>query len=348
MHAYERLQQLHDWLRLDLGWRDAEVAVASADASFRRYFRVATPEGPVIAMDAPPGKEDLGPFLAVQALLAGACVHVPQLLAQAPERGFLLLEDLGSTPLLTALREGQDPQALYGDALRALAGLQCRAASVADQLPPYDEALLRREMRLLPDWYCARHLGLALTDAEQALLVATEDLLVREALAQPRVFVHRDYHSRNLMVTPRHSPGIIDFQDAQHGPAAYDLASLLKDCYVAWPRAQLEAWVAQFRALLQAEGSVGVALAGPDLPSYLRWVDLIGLQRHLKVLGIFARLFWRDGKAGYLDDLPLTLRYVREASAAFPELAAFHDFVETRLAPGLAEANARARAGAAS
>ncbi|MFM1885775.1 MAG: hypothetical protein RL026_932 [Pseudomonadota bacterium] len=348
MHADLRLQLIHDWLHLDLGWSGFSVVPASADASFRRYFRVSHQGRSHIVMDAPPDKEDVRPYLAVSDLLAGAGVHVPEVQARDTARGLLLLEDLGHTHLLTALQAGGDPDALYTDALVALAGLQCRGAAVAAQLPPYDAAVLRREMQLLPDWYLARHLQQPLTAAEQSLWEDTQALLLREIEAQPRVFVHRDYHSRNLMVTGERSPGVIDFQDALHGPAAYDLASLLKDCYVAWPRARLEAWVAQFRALLQEQGPHGAALAGPDLATHLRWLDMVGLQRHLKVLGIFARLFWRDGKPGYLDDLPRTLAYVREAAGLHPELAAFRDFVDTRLAPGLEAANARARAAAVS
>jgi aminoglycoside/choline kinase family phosphotransferase len=251
-----------------------------------------------------------------------------------------LLEDLGSTHLLTCLGAGAAPGPLYDDALDALALMQLRGNDAAMQLDPYDATVLRREMRLMPEWFCERHLGLALDPSEQALLSATEDFLIAEALAQPQVFVHRDYHSRNLMVLPERSPGVIDYQDALRGPAAYDVVSILKDCYVAWSRDRVEAWIESFRARLIARGGGG--LAATSLAEYLRWFDFIGLQRHIKVLGIFARLNWRDRKAGYLADLPRVLDYVRATTAVYPELAAFRRFVETRLVPGLPAANARA------
>jgi aminoglycoside/choline kinase family phosphotransferase len=195
---------------------------------------------------------------------------------------------------------------------------------------------------LLPDWYCRHHLQFEPDATALQIMHATFERLVSEALAQPQVFVHRDYHSRNLMITAQRSPGVIDFQDALHGPVGYDLASILKDCYVGWPRAQVEAWVAGHRERLLAGGAEGRALAGGSPAQFLRWFDMIGLQRHIKVLGIFARLYWRDGKTGYLADLPRTLAYVQEAAHAYPELAAFAEFVDQRLAPGLAAANARA------
>jgi aminoglycoside/choline kinase family phosphotransferase len=209
-------------------------------------------------------------------------------------------------------------------------------------LAPYDAAVLQRELRLCPEWYLARHLGLEPTAEDREIFASAEAFLVREALAQPVVLVHRDYHSRNLMVTRGRSPGIIDFQDALAGPVGYDLASLLEDCYIAWPRTRVTGWLRDYRARLAAEG--GPAGAGDD--EFLRWFDAIGLQRHIKVLGVFARLWHRDGKIGYLDDLPLTLAYVLEAAARFPELAHFHAWAQRRLAPGLAAATARARAAA--
>jgi aminoglycoside/choline kinase family phosphotransferase len=201
-------------------------------------------------------------------------------------------------------------------------------------------------MQLLPDWYCRHHLQFEPGDGDMALLQETFDLLIDESLAQPQVFVHRDYHSRNLMVTARHSPGVIDFQDALRGPVGYDLASILKDCYVDWPRAQVEAWVAGYRDRLLAGTPGSRALAGDSAAQFLRWFDLIGLQRHIKVLGIFARLCWRDGKTGYLADLPRTLGYVQQVAHAYPELEPFARLVDQRLAPGLAAANARALAAA--
>ena len=345
MPADPRLELLSRWLAAQGGFDTDSIRTASADASFRRYFRLRHADGSSwIAMDAPPDKEDLPTYLAVTRLLEGCGVHVPHVRAADTTAGFALLEDLGNTHMLTALGQGADPDRLYGEALDALAVLQLGGDAASRQLPPYDRAVLLREMRLLPEWYCGRHLGLTLSAAEQALVERTFDWLADAALAQPQVFVHRDYHSRNLMVLPRRSPGVIDFQDALRGPVGYDLASILKDCYVEWPRARVEGWLEGYRERLLSGGEAGRALAGESFAQFRRWFDVIGLQRHLKVLGIFARLFWRDGKPGYLGDLPLTLSYVRAAAASIPELAEFSAFVETRLAPGLDGANARALA----
>jgi aminoglycoside/choline kinase family phosphotransferase len=253
------------------------------------------------------------------------------------ERGLLLLEDLGSTQYLTRLNAGDDPDALYGDALQALALIQVRGRDSAAELAPYDRAALIREMALLPEWFIAKHLAIELTAEEKAVIEAAFEFLVREALAQPVVFVHRDYHSRNLMVTRANNPGVIDFQDALAGPVGYDLVSLLKDCYISWPRERVERWVNAYREQL-------LKLGGPSTGSereFLRWFDLIGVQRHLKVLGIFARLWYRDGKPGYLADLPLTLEYVRATCALYPELAALSGIVERHFVPGLPLANER-------
>jgi aminoglycoside/choline kinase family phosphotransferase len=349
MPADIRLQTLHDWLDREVGVSVLEIRPASADASFRRYFRVWSTAGQTrVAMDAPPEHEDLAAYLRVSRLLESCGVHVPHVHAQDLGRGFALLEDLGSRHLLTALAEGGDSEQLYADALDELLRLQLAGEAASHQLPPYDRAVLMREMQLLPDWYCRRHLGVEPSSTQMQQLHATFEWLAQEALMQPQVFVHRDYHSRNLMITPDRSPGVIDFQDALRGPVGYDLASILKDCYVEWPRARVESWVAKFRAGLQAGGAQGASLAGSSDAEFLRWFDLIGLQRHLKVLGIFARLFWRDGKSGYLADLPRTLNYVRATARMYPELTDFSGFVEQHLAPGLADANARALSAAQS
>ena len=340
-----RIAQLRDWLRTLGGYDPGSLAVASADASFRRYFRLRRETGEsLIAMDAPPEHEDLQAYLRVSALLEGCGVHVPRVFRADIALGFAVLEDLGNTHMLTRLGQGADAGKLYADALDALAGLQLAGDAASCALPPYDHAVLMREMQLLPDWYCQRHLQLELTDDEARMLQRTFEWLAAQALAQPQVFVHRDYHSRNLMVTPERSPGVIDFQDALRGPVGYDLASVLKDCYVDWPRERVVDWVAGFRSRLLAGGAAGRILAGGSTEEFLRWFDLIGLQRHIKVLGIFARLCWRDGKTGYLADLPRTLAYVQRAARQFPELAGFSRFVDARLAPGLGAANARAMA----
>jgi hypothetical protein len=337
-----RQQAIHDWLRDDLGVTNYTLASASADASFRRYFRVTESGTSRIVMDAPPDKEDIGPYLAVTELLAACDVHVPAVHAVDRQRGFVLLEDLGRTHYLTRLDAGGDVDSLYGAALDSLLRIQVKGQAGAARLAPYDAAVLDREMDLMPEWFLGRHLQLTLTAEERATIARAQSFLRAECLAQPTVFVHRDYHSRNLMVLEKGGPGIIDFQDALCGPVGYDLVSLLKDCYVAWPRARVEGWLRGYRDALVARG--GAALAGADFREFLRWFDAVGLQRHIKVLGIFARLNWRDGKPGYLGDLPRTLDYTREAAALFPELRDFSTFLETRVAPELPRANARARA----
>jgi aminoglycoside/choline kinase family phosphotransferase len=337
-----RLLLLTRWIGQFPDFDARTIEVASADASFRRYFRLRRHDGHNwIAMDAPPDREDLATYLRVASLLEGSGVHVPHVLAADTGQGFALIEDLGTTPLLAVLRGSAQGAGHYADALDMLARLQLHGDAASRSLPPYDHATLVREMQLLPDWYC-RHLDLELTAAETQLLTATFEWLAARAGEQPLVFVHRDYHSRNLMVTSERSPGVIDFQDALRGPVGYDLASILKDCYIEWPRAQVVQWVNEYRARLLAGGAAGRQLAGESAGQFLAWFDLIGLQRHIKVLGIFARLFWRDGKTGYLADLPRTLRYAQQAARLFPELAAFADFVDARLAPGLPAANDRA------
>ncbi len=334
-----RMELIRDWLAGELGWpRDCRLEPASADASFRRYFRVWKTTGVTrVVMDAPPDREDTRPYLQVTRLLQGCGVHVPEVEAADTQRGLLLLEDLGSTHMLARLRGGGDPGLLYDQALAALAQIQLRGGAGARELQTYGAEALEREMRLLPDWFCAYHLQLSLDAGTEALLAEAFAFLVRELVAQPRVLVHRDYHSRNLMITLEHSPGIIDFQDAVCGPIGYDLVSLLKDCYVSWPRARVVAWLEQYRLQLAAAGAGSGAGSG----EFLRWFELAGLQRHIKVLGIFARLWYRDGKSAYLADLPLTLEYVRDAAARYDELARFSAWVESALVPRLGAANAR-------
>jgi aminoglycoside/choline kinase family phosphotransferase len=329
---------IHDWVAGPLKLNATTLAPASSDASFRRYFRVTTADGRTfIVMDAPPGKEDVRPYLKVSSLLESVGVHVPHVHEQDVERGLLLLEDLGATLYLARLNAGGDPDSLYGDALNALATIQLQGRDAAAELAPYDGEALRREMALMPEWFCARHLGLNDVAAEQGVIAAAFELLIEEALAQPQVFVHRDYHSRNLMVIRERNPGVIDFQDAVRGPIGYDLVSLLKDCYISWPRERVERWVSGYRALLAKRGGP----IGKDEREFLRWFDLIGVQRHIKVLGIFARLWYRDGKNGYLRDLPLTLEYVRDTCRRYGELAELSRLVEERFVPELPRANAR-------
>lgn len=332
-----RLALLQGWLTRDLALRPQRIEPASSDASFRRYFRVVCDESTLVAMDAPPAMEDVRPYLRVTALLEALGIHVPHVYETDVAQGFVLLEDLGSTHYLARLGAGGDPQSLYGDALQALAEIQLRGAAAAAELAPYDRAPLARELAEMPEWFLERHLALELTSADREMIAAAFEFLIAEALSQPEVFVHRDYHSRNLMVLGERNPGVIDFQDALRGPIGYDLASLLKDCYISWPRQRVLEWVHGYRSLLQSRG--GRVGGGPA--QFLRWFDLIGAQRHIKVLGRFARLWYRDGKPGYLRDLPLTLDYVREVCRLYPELAALSDFIERRATPELPRANER-------
>lgn len=337
-----RLVLLRRWIEALFATSDFDLAPASADASFRRYFRVTRGERTWIAMDAPPDKEDVAPYVRVAAMLADIGVNAPRVMERDLEQGFLLNSDLGSRTYLMDLEAGSDPQRLYGDAMDALVSIQARGIAHARELPPYDDALLRREMSLFPDWFCARHLGLELASEDLAILADAFDVLSAQALQQPRVFVHRDYHSRNLMVGDgaRYgvNPGVLDFQDAVCGPATYDLVSLLRDCYIAWPRERVHAWVAEFRSRAQSNG-VDV---GASESEFLRWFDWMGVQRHLKAIGIFARLWRRDGKPGYLKDIPRTLSYVRETCAAYRELRSLGAFIDRRIAPALAaQASAR-------
>jgi aminoglycoside/choline kinase family phosphotransferase len=347
-----RLTLIRTWLTRDLGWRVGRISVASADASFRRYFRISRgdvdPAGwapradTLIVMDAPPGKEDIAPYLKVSTLLEQAGAHVPHVHASDARRGFVVMEDLGNTQYLSVLRSGRGVDKLYGDALTTLANIQVRGLRASQQLAPYDREPLERELNLMPEWFLVKHLGLELTPEERALLTVTFEFLINEAMLQPQVFVHRDYHSRNLMLLPPSierggGPGVIDFQDALRGPIGYDLVSLLKDCYISWSRERVERWVKGYRRVL---GSLG-ANVGDSEYQFVRWFDLIGVQRHVKVLGIFCRLWHRDGKVGYLADLPLTFEYVVDTCRRYPELVEFGRWLEWRIAPQLAAANER-------
>lgn len=304
----ERQQQIADWLAAHWPGRRFTLVPASADASFRRYFRVTLDDGrTAIVMDAPPAHEDCRPWLHVQKLFSAAGVHVPAVLAQDLERGFLLLSDLGSTTYLAAL-DADNAAALYRDAIAALVKIQ--QASRPGLLPDYDRTLLKREIDLFAEWYLARHHQLTLTGAMHAELETVFEHILAVNLAEPRVFVHRDYHSRNLMRIEQSgaaNPGIIDFQDAVYGPISYDLVSLLKDAYITWDEEIALDWLIRYWE--QARGA-GLPVAA-DFTAFHRSYEWMGLQRHLKVLGIFARLHHRDGKDGYLQDLPAVERHVR-------------------------------------
>lgn len=309
----DRLQLLENWLQKQLPGQVFTVAPASADASFRRYFRVTSGDKTSIAMDAPPEHEDCTPFVQVAQLLTEA-VHVPDIIARDAAQGFLLLSDLGDTTYLHALnREPETASSLYAAATDAL--VQMQLIRQLDSLPAYDEKLLRFELGLFPDWYVARHLQAALTDDQQAVLEQTFDRIVRNNLAQPRVFVHRDYHSRNLMVTTP-NPGVLDFQDAVAGPITYDLVSLLKDAYIQWDEERILDWAIRY---WERARKTGLPVAG-DFGEFYRDFEWMGVQRHIKVLGIFARLCYRDGKAAYLNDMPRVMHYLRKACERYQEL----------------------------
>jgi aminoglycoside/choline kinase family phosphotransferase len=314
-----RLNTLIQWLKgLEPSWQlDLDtLAPASADASFRRYFRIESKNpkfATLIVMDAPPQHEPLDAFLKVDLLLSDAGLNVPKILEKNIAEGFLLLNDLGTTTYLDELNEATADH-LYKDATHAL--VQMQLASKPDVLPNYDEALLQRELDLFPDWYLKKHLGIELNEVQQAQLKKSFELIIENNLAQAKVYVHRDYHSRNLMVTKEDNPGVIDFQDAVYGPITYDASSLWRDAYIAWPEEKVLDWVIQF----WEEGRrTGLPMPN-DFGQFYRDFEWMGLQRHLKVLGIFARLFHRDGKDGYLKDIPLVLKYAIATANRYIEL----------------------------
>jgi aminoglycoside/choline kinase family phosphotransferase len=312
-YADPRLTALADWLRGPLGSERFAIRPASEDASFRRYFRVEHGGGTCIAMDAPPPMENCRPFVHVAQLLRDAGVHAPVVHAQALDRGFLLLEDLGTSTYLARLDAGS-ADALYLDAIDAL--IRFQGASREGELPPYDEALLRRELDLFPEWYVARHVGHVLDDAQRASLEGVFARVLANNLAQPRVFVHRDYHSRNLMVCEP-NPGVLDFQDAVYGPVTYDLVSLLRDAYIAWEEERQIDWAVRYWERARAARLP----VDPDFGNFWRDFEWMGVQRQIKVLGIFARLCHRDGKSGYVNDMPLVMKYLRGACGRYRELA---------------------------
>lgn len=314
----ERSKLLNQWLE-QLDYRDYALSRASEDASFRSYWRLKTAAESLIVMDAPPDKEPCDQFIRVAQKLRAAGLNAPEIIAQNHDQGFLVLTDFGSRDYLSALDE-QSEATLYADALAALLMMQTRID--AADLPPYDEALLNREMDLFHDWFLVRLLGIELDPVQQSSWQSIRRDLVANALAQPQVFVHRDYHSRNLMTLERNNPGILDFQDAVQGPLTYDLVSLLRDCYIAWPPARVEQLALDYFEFARVSGLVDV-----DAGQFLHWFNLMGLQRHLKAVGIFSRLNIRDGKAGYLKDIPRTLDYIYQVSGAEPDMSALAELL---------------------
>ena len=326
-----RLNTLCDWLKgLQPSWQlDLDtLAPASADASFRRYFRIESKNpdfGTLIIMDAPPQHEPLDAFIQVDFLLSEAGLNVPKILEKNTAKGFLLLNDLGNKTYLAELND-ETANHLYQDATHAL--IQMQLASKPNVLPNYDEALLQRELDLFPEWYLRKHLEIELTDVQQAQMKQSFKLIIENNLAQAKVYVHRDYHSRNLMVTEKNNPGVLDFQDAVYGPITYDAASLWRDAYIAWPEERVIDWVIKF----WEQGRKAGLPMPDDFGQFYRDFEWMGLQRHLKVLGIFARLFHRDGKDGYLKDIPLVLKYAIATANRYIELKPLARLLEsTRL-----------------
>lgn len=319
-----RAKALLQWLTCDISLQIEAIEPASSDASFRRYFRVWHTKGCDVVMDAPPDKENTLPFIHCAELLRKTGVHVPAIFQQNIPQGFLLLEDLGSCCYLDRL-DDDNVDALYQSALDSLFKLQSRIDIHSCGLPIYDKALLERELSIFYEWFLEKRLGIVLPIAIRDTL---NSCLVESALQQPRVAVHRDFHSRNLMVLPENSPGVIDFQDAVVGPITYDLVSLLRDCYACWPEARVYEWLSvYYRRLLAAR------LVDVELPRFKLWFDLMGLQRHLKAVGIFSRLQLRDDKPGYLSDIPRTMAYISAVCDLYAELDSFNAFLKQQILP---------------
>lgn len=314
----KRIKQLEQWLTSVISEPIESIEPASEDASFRRYFRVVTAQNSYVVMDAPPLKEPVSQFIYVDELLRSVNVHAPEIIERNTEDGFLLLEDLGNRLYLSELNQAAD--GLYSAAIDTLIKIQSVSLDGTESdIPYYNRDLLKQELGLFEDWYLRRHMDIELSEQQRLIWEDTQLFLITECLNQPQVLVHRDYHSRNLMIVDDNSPAVIDFQDMVIGPMAYDLASLFKDCYIEWPRAQQHVWLAKY--LLAAKTALPSTKVNFD--DLVRWVDLTGLQRHLKVLGIFCRLNYRDQKPQYLDDLPLVKNYVLEVVDLYPELKNF-------------------------
>jgi aminoglycoside/choline kinase family phosphotransferase len=317
-----RLVELERWLGAQFPRIAFTLAPASADASFRRYFRARLADGrSYIGMDAPPPQEDCAPFVRIAALMRAAGLNAPEVLAQDLERGFLMLTDLGSTSYLQALRE-QAPAPLFHDAIDAL--VRWQLATRPGELPPYDAALLRRELDLFPDWYLARHREAALDGEQKSALEKVFRALLDSALAQPRVYVHRDYMPRNLMLC-NPNPGVLDFQDAVEGPISYDIVCLMRDAFISWDEEQVVDWTVRYWEKARKAGLP----VEPDFGEFWRAFEWMGLQRHLKVLGIFARLNYRDGKPAYLADTPRFIGYARAVARRYNVLAPLARLLDT-------------------
>lgn len=322
-----RFELMLDWLKFFSPGNVLSVEYASGDASFRRYFRIALADRNLIVMDAPPEVENIHSFIRVCKLLDVAGVNVPEIIEVNESQGFLLLGDLGSTCYLSRLDTDTAPS-LYRDAMDVLLLFHTNIDFEKCGLPFYDRDLVNKELCLFEEWFLNGKLGIRLTDTELHRLNQVKTLLVDTMLDQPKAVVHRDFHSRNLMVLDQRNPGVLDFQDAVKGPLTYDLVSLLRDCYIAWPDSLVDRWVEEYYSNLN--------LPGLSLEQFIRWFDMTGLQRHLKAVGIFSRLELRDNKPGYIADIPRTLNYIRAISAKYCELSFLGSFLETRVTDQLA------------
>ena len=317
-----RRNNLSAWLSEVLGADISSLEPASEDASFRRYFRLFRDHRSYVVMDAPPENEDTEPFVKIARRFLKFGLNVPEIHAVNSNQGFVLLTDLGSTTYLNALNQENVDQ-LYGDAIDSLINLQAATATEPKFLPPYDASLLCFEMELFRKWYVTEHLRLKLTRQHDEMLTESFDFLKNKALEQPKVWVHRDYHSRNLMLVPNNNPGILDFQDAVYGPVTYDLVSLLRDCYISWSDEQIDAWIKLYRSRAMNAGLD----VGCNKTEFDEWFDWMGVQRHLKATGIFARLHHRDGKSNFLNDIPNVLAYIETVCTKYPQLYGLGRFV---------------------
>ncbi|MDO6563970.1 phosphotransferase [Amphritea sp. 1_MG-2023] len=332
----QRLAGLRHWVEQEFAKQKIDLAddwqcvPVSGDASFRRYFRLENQGNSWILMDAPPEKEDSHPFVCIAKAWESLSIHAPVVYAVDFEQGYMLLSDLGDDLYLSQLNDANADQ-LYQQAFKALTRLQPCQTIAGHTLPHYDRALLQREMDLFRDWLVADLLNITIGPGVKHLLAEVSEYLIQAALEQPTVCVHRDYHSRNLLVDGEHTPGVIDFQDAVIGPITYDLVSLLRDCYIEWPDMRVYGWVDQFAERLVADG----VLDEYDRATFYRWFDLMGAQRHLKAAGIFARLWLRDGKSGYLDDIPRTVNYIIRVAGRYDALVTFSAWLQDVVVPAM-------------
>lgn len=326
----ERYELLKQWLSEVIESNKFELKPASEDASFRSYHRLFLEDKTYIVMDAPPAQEDCRPFVGICKTLLKSGINVPVIHHMDLKQGFLVLDDFGNTLYLDKLNSTTADQ-LYTDAIKSIVLMQLMSETTG--LPLYDEALLQREMALFTDWLISKHLQIELSHEESQSIEKVFSILKDNALSQPQSFVHRDYHSRNLMITNENNPGVIDFQDAVHGPISYDLVSLLKDCYIKWSKQEINGWV-DFYIEQSSENGKQI-----NREEFQRWFDLMGVQRHLKASGIFARLSLRDGKHHYLNDVPRTLSYIVDLKEDYKELAALCSLIEQKVLPKFGDNN---------